>query len=574
MTDRLSMTDPTANEHHRPQPGEEAATLYGRAGTVTFFTLLSRVLGMTRDLVIAHRFGASGQTDAWVQAFRIPNALRRLTAEGSMTIAFVPSFVKVRSEHGGEAARLFAQRVLGMVLAVTLLLTGLGMLFSETLTGVFSPGFIGDAERFGLTRSLLFWTFPYLVLVSLVAWAMGVLNSEGRFAAPAAAPIFLNIGIVAAVLGFSGMFASPIMAIAGGVLAGGVAQVFLQMPSLAMAGALRAPRMGWGDPAMRHFLGLLLPSLAGVAVYEVNIIALGMIASYLPEGQIFHYNNATRLAELVMGLFAFAFTTAGLPTLSEQFTRRRWEAMANTIRLTFSATLYVILPAAVGLALAGEGIVSMLYLHGAFFYADVRSTAAALTLLALGAPAVAMVRVMLPVYYAMGDARTPVPVALLTVGVTAALGWWLSQRFQVSGLTAGLSLGTWFQCALLALLLRPKLRRLGPCFPWGATARQAGTALAMGLWVYFFHRLGQWELGPASLFNWLILCCIVAGGAGLYFLLTLSLKEPQAANWLALARRLLAKSTAKPAKPTKPAKTAVADPPPGNNGGNNRGNDG
>ena len=552
MTGCIYMTDSPSNQDNGTPAGEEASreasVLYGRAGTVTFFTLLSRVLGMTRDLVIAHRFGASGMTDSWVQAFRIPNALRRLTAEGSMTIAFVPSFVKVRSEQGGEAARLFAQRVLGMVLAVTLLLTGLGMLFSETLAWVFSPGFIDDPERLGMTRSLLFWTFPYLVQISLVAWAMGVLNSEGRFAAPAAAPIFLNIGIIAAVLGFSGMFSPPIMAIAGGVLAGGVVQVFLQMPSLAMVGALRGPRMGWRDPAMRHFLGLLLPSLAGVAVYELNIIALGMIASYLPTGQIFHYNNATRLAELVMGLFAFAFTTAGLPTLSGHFTNRRWEAMANTIRLTFSATLYVILPATVGLALAGEGIVSMLYLHGAFTYTDVRSTAAALALLALGAPAVAMVRVMLPVYYAMGDARTPVPVALVTVAVTAALGWWLSQRFQVRGLAAGLSLGTGFQCALLALLLRPKLRRMGPVFPWGATARQAGTSLMMGLWVYFFHGFGKWELGPASLFNWLILACIVLGGAGLYFLLTLSLKEPQAVNWLALARRVGGKAT-KTAKP-------------------------
>jgi len=272
------MTDSASTKNDGPPPGEdasqEASALYGRAGTVTFFTLLSRVLGMTRDLVIAHRFGASGMTDAWVQAFRIPNALRRLTAEGSMTVAFVPSYVKVRSEQGGEAARLFAQRVLGLVLAVTLLLTGLGMLFSGTLAWVFSPGFIDDPERLGMTRSLLFWTFPYLVLVSLVAWAMGVLNAEGRFAAPAAAPIFLNLGIIIAVLAFSGMFASPIMAVAAGVLAGGVAQVFLQMPSLGAVGALRGARMGWRDPAMLHLYGLWLPSLVGVAVYELNIIAL------------------------------------------------------------------------------------------------------------------------------------------------------------------------------------------------------------------------------------------------------------------------------------------------------------
>lgn len=517
---------------------EEAALLYGRAGIVTFFTLLSRILGMTRDLVIAHRFGATGLTDAWVQAFRIPNALRRLTAEGSMTIAFVPTFVKVRTEQGGEAARLFARRVLGLVLAGTVLLTALGMGFAEVLTRLFSPGFIGDPVRFDVARDLLFWTFPYLLLVSLVAWAMGVLNSEGRFAAPAAAPMFLNLGIITAVLGFAGAFERPILAVAAGVLAGGVAQVALQGPSLAAVRMTPLPAWGWGDPYVRHLFRLLLPSLVGVAVYELNIIVLGIIASYLPTGQIFHYNNATRLTELVMGLFAFAFATAGLPTLSEQYSRGDWEAMARTLRLTFSATLYVILPAMVGLAVASEAIVSVLYLHGAFAYADVSSTAGALRLLALGMPAVGLVRVMVPVYYALGDARTPVPVAFATMLVTAALGWWLSREYQVAGLALGLALGSWFQCLLLAVLLRPKLTRLGRFFPWRGTLRQMGTAAAMGLAVYALQGMGDWRLGVFALVNVLVLALIVAGGAVLYFGVTLSLNEPQARHWLALLGRL------------------------------------
>jgi putative peptidoglycan lipid II flippase len=518
--------------------GGEAAQLYGFAGTVTFYTLLSRMLGMARDLVIAHRFGASSATDAWVQAFRIPNALRRLTAEGSMTIAFVPTYVRVRAEQGPQAARAFARRVLGLVLAITLVLCALGMAFSEALTALFSPGFRADAVKFDLAARLLVGMFPYLVLVSIVAWAMGVLNSEGRFAAPAAAPIFLNLGIIVAVLAFADMLREPILAVAGGIVVGGVLQVLLQGPSLLAVGVRPWPLWGWRDPALRRLWALLLPSLFGVAVYQVNIIVLGVIASYLPTGQIFNYNNATRLTELAMGLFAFAFTTAGLPTLSEHVAREDWPRLRETLRLTFAATQYTILPAMVGLAVAGEAIVAMLYLHGAYTYADVRQTADTMALMALGMPAVASVRVLVPTFYAFGDARSPVLAAALTLVVTAGLGWWLSLTYEVVGLAAGLTLGTWFQFALLTLWLRPKTREISPWFPRETLLRQGLPAAAMGVAVYGLQTLGVWQLGPFSPWNWAVFGAVIGGGAGLYFVLSLLLREDQARHWLALLGRL------------------------------------
>ncbi|HKI99648.1 MAG TPA: murein biosynthesis integral membrane protein MurJ [bacterium] len=516
----------------------EATQLYGFAGTVAFFTLLSRIFGMTRDLVIAHVFGASGASDAWVQAFRIPNALRRLTAEGSMTIAFVPTYVRVRAEQGPEVARAFARKVLGIVLGATMLLAALGMVFNQFLTAVFSPGFRDDPVKFELAAKLLVGMFPYLVLVSLVAWAMGVLNSEGRFAAPAAAPIFLNVGIIVAVLGFSGRMAEPILAVAWGIVAGGVVQVVLQVPSLLKVGVRPLPLPGWRDPALARLFRLLVPSLVGVAVYQVNIIVLGVIASYLPTGQIFNYNNATRLTELVMGLFAFAFTTAGLPALSEHVAREDWPRLRETLRLTFSATQFTILPAMVGLVVAGEAIVSMLYLHGAFTYADVTQTANTLMLMALGMPAVAAVRVMVPTFYAFDDARSPVIAAALTLGVTAALGWWLSRTYEVEGLAAGLTLGTWFQCGVLAFWLRRKTRPIGRWFPREALLRQGVPSLAMGAAAYLLQRHGVWERGPFALANWAVFGSVVVGGACLYFGMTLLLREPQAWHWLALLRRL------------------------------------
>lgn len=514
----------------------EDDSIYRHAGIVTFFTLLSRILGMTRDLVISHKFGAGGATDAWVQAFRIPNALRRLTAEGSMTIAFVPIYTEVKIKAGPEEAVLFSRRVLGLVLAVTLVLSGAGMIWSETLTAVFSPGFLNNPEKFSLTATLIRMTFPYLVMVSLVAWAMGILNSEGRFASPAAAPIFLNLGIIGGILFFSGVLERPILSVGLGVLAGGLAQVFLQIPSLSKVGVFFIPRFDWNNPYLKRLFALLLPSLFGVAVYEINIIILGIIASYLPSGQIFHYHNATRLTELVMGLFAFAFTTAGLPKLSEHQAKGNMELMSGTVRTTFAAVMFTIFPSMAGLIAAAQGIVSMLYFHGAYTYPDVLSTAQTLQILALGMPAVAAVRVMVPVFYALSDARTPVMVSAITLIFTGSTGWWLSGMYQVFGLAMALSAGTWVQCLLLGLLLQKKKSK-GQWFPWKAVFIQGVVACTGGGVAYWFFSFGKWEEAGGQIINYLILIFGVLGTAVFYGTITLSLGDTQAKNWLRLISR-------------------------------------
>jgi putative peptidoglycan lipid II flippase len=532
----MSFADPAAEP--TASGAEETAAIYRRAGIVTFFTALSRVLGMARDLVIAHRFGASGATDAWVQAFRIPNALRRLTAEGSMTIAFVPVYVDVREREGAAAAGRFAQRVLGVVIAVTGLLTLLGMGFSDPLTLMFSPGFTSDPDKFALTSELIRWSFPYLLLVSLVAWAMGVLNSEHRYAAPAAAPIFLNLGIIAAVLAMTGAFEQPILAVSAGVLIGGVAQVILQVPSLSRAGAPLTPRFDWRDPHVARLMRLLGPSLLSVAVYELNIIVLGVIASYLPSGQIFHYNNATRLTELAMGLFTFAFATAGLPSLSEHVARTDWRSVSATVRLTFSAVLFTTLPSMAGLASAAPAIVSMLYLHGAYGQADVESTAAVLQLMALGMPAVAAVRIMIPIYYALNDSRTPALLSLLGLGVTGLLGWELSRIWEVRGLALGLTAGSWAYCLAMALRLRGRESALAGWFPRASLARQCLSASAVALFAAWVTSAGDWARGPHSVWNWIVFVAAVAGAVAVYAGANFALGEPEVRNWIVLLRRV------------------------------------
>ena len=372
--------------------------------------------------MIAHVFGAGWVTDAFVQAFTIPNVLRRLTAEGSMTLAFLPLYTEIREHKDPEAAKKFAAKTLGLVLAATTILTGFGILFSPQLVYLFAAGFASSSEKYDLTVLLTRVMFPYLIFVSVVAWAMGVLNAEGRFAAPAAAPILLNIGIIGSAFVISPLLEEPMIGIGIGVLLGGIAQILIQIPSLRKVGHSFKPQNFLNDENIQRLLKLLGPSLLGVAVYQINIIVLRNLASFMPTGQVTHYYNASRLSELILGVFAFAITSASFPELSQHTAAENWEKIRNTLRFTMSTTLLVIFPASIGLAVAAEPIVSMLYLHGAYAWSDVQNTSLTLQAFALSIPAVAMIRLQTSVFFSLKDTRTPVKVSLFSILLTGSSG--------------------------------------------------------------------------------------------------------------------------------------------------------
>jgi putative peptidoglycan lipid II flippase len=418
------------------------------------------------------------------------------------------------------------------------------MVYSREITLLFSPGYEAFPDKLNLTAQFTRWMFPYLAMVSVVAWAMGFLNAEKRFWAPAASPVLLNIGMVSAIVLLAPRFETPALSIAVGILAGGLAQVLLQLPSLIRAGLSPWPAWGWWDPDVRRLFKLLGPALFGVAVYQINILILGVLASYLPTGQVFHYNNATRLTELVMGLFTFAFTTAGLPTLSEHTARGDWEKVSANIRFTFAAVSFTIIPATVGLMVASDSIVSMLYLHGAFHLADVASTARTAQFMALGMPAVGAVRVMVPVFYALNDSRTPVTISALTLVVTTALGWWLSGIYQVAGLALGLSLGTWFQAGLMFWRLGRESDQLRHWFPWKGIGHHVLASVVMGIAAGLIQWWGHWDTGPFSGVNWAIFIALLSVAVALYAGGTLLLGEEQARHWIRLFGRVGRRLTA------------------------------
>lgn len=511
---------------------DQSKRIVKHAGIVTAFTLLSRILGAVRDLVLAHFFGAGLLMDAFVQAFTIPNVFRRLTAEGSMTLAFIPLYIEVREKQSAQHAQVFARQTLALILMITISLTALGIIFAPQLVYLFAAGFADDPEKFDLTVLLTRLMFPYLILVSLVAWAMGVLNSEQRFATPAAAPVFLNFSIIAAAVFGVYYLEQSIWAVAWGVVIGGVIQVLLQLPSLRQIKQSVLPLAFHKNPDIGRLLKLLAPSLLGVAVYQINIIVLRNIASFLPSGQVTHYYNASRLTELVLGVFAFAIATASFPELSQNLAQKQWKEASETIRFSIASTLFVILPASAGLIAIALPIVSLLYLHGAYTLLDVEYTANTLQAFAFSIPAVALVRLLVSVYYALKDTRTPVGVSVLSIGVTASLGWWWSQSLEVVGLAWGLTAGTWFQLVLLLLLLLRKPEFQKEWFPFRSTLTYLVLSSGVAAFAIWGSTWGTWAEGVSLWSNSVLLLFCILGSAVFYLGVLLWMKDAHALRWM------------------------------------------
>lgn len=521
----MSEPNQTQQAHEKAQSRQR---INRNARTISVFTLLSRILGAVRDVVMVHIFGASAIYDAFIIALTIPNVLRRLTAEGSLAMVFVPIYTDIKQKRGLKDAQAFAQKVISLVIIACTLLTALGIYFSEEIVFLFASGFSENTEKFELTVYLTQIMFPYLIFISLVALAMGILNSEQRFAAPAAAPILLNVCIIIATLFFTRFFDSPIEAAAWGVFIAGIAQLLLQIPFLLQLQQPLIPKAFWQDEDIKRLLQLMAPTLFGVAVYQINIIVLRNIASDLPDGHVTYYNIASRLQELIVGVFAFSYATASLPEFSKQSSREDWQAAFSTLHDTTSWALFFVLPASAGFIAFALPVVSMLFLHGAFTWEDTLISAQALQWITLGIPALTLIRILVAIFFAMNDTRSPVLASALSVLVTGLAGWYLAQYFQVNGLMIALTLGAWFQVLALLFMLKLKSFNTLPWFPKNESLKYLACSCFIALLVYFSIPLASWETGPFQWINWFYFIGIMFSSLCAYVFILVLLKDKNA----------------------------------------------
>lgn len=459
----------------------EGATVARRTGVVALFTLLSRAAGFGRDAVFGHIFGPGAVYEAFIYAQAIPNVLRRLVAEGSLMIAFVPVLTEERETGGEEAMRRFIAATLGLLIPLLLVLAGLGVVFPELWVWLFASQL--DPERWRLTVHLTRIMMPYIVFISLTAVASGVLNTRGIFGPPAAAPIVLNLALIAGALFFTGYFVLPVEAVAWGTIAGGLLQLLLQLPWVVRCGLWVRPRWDRANPGLRRLLRRMGPAVFGVAAYQLNVVVIRQIASALPEGQWAGYYFASRLEEFALGVFAVSVSIAALPTLSEHAANKDRGRLLGTFRRAITATNFITVPSGVALFLFAEPMVGVLFRHGQFGEPAAVLTAALLRMMAFALPAIGIVRVLVPTYYALGDTKTPVVASFASLVTTTAVGLATMRAYEIRGLTLATIVAAAVQAVILAVWLGRRIdalmavdRRLEAGRPNTAPAESEGWA--------------------------------------------------------------------------------------------------
>lgn len=463
-------------------------------GLVSFssMTMVSRVLGLVRDQSISYVFGASAATDAFWVAFRIPNFMRRLFAEGSFSTAFVPVFTEIKETRPHVELRELVSRVAGTLGAVLLVVTALGMLFSPQIAQIFSPH---DTQKLGLLTDLIRLTFPFLLFVSLTALAAGVLNSFHRFGLPALAPVILNLCMISGALWLAPRLQVPIMAMGWAVLAAGVLQLVFLLPALNKLGLLSLPTWGWQHSGVRKVMRLMVPTLFGSSVAQINLLLDTWIAAYLLTRSQTWLSLADRFLELPLGVFGIALGTVMLPTLSRYHVRADHAGFSRALDWGLRNTLTISVPAALGLMLLCQPLVATIFQHGHFTAFDTRMTALSVFGLSFGLPAFAMVKVVLPAFYSRQDTKTPVRAGvsalvanmLLNLAILSVLYvMWVPAAMKAQGVwialagTPGLHLALGIASALASYL------NLGLLWRW---LRRDGVYQAQPGWGRFLMRL-------------------------------------------------------------------------------------
>ncbi len=522
-----------------PQPGPHGEKggrrltglgLLKSTSVVSTMTLLSRILGLVRDIVLARYFGATIVMDAFIVANRIPNMLRRFFAEGAFSQGFVPVMARYRENHDNAQSSEFVDAVAGTLGLILFMVTLAGVIAAPFLVLLVAPGFVGEDGRFDLATAMLRFTFPYLFFVSLTAFAGGVLNTYGKFGAPAFTPVILNVVLIAAAMWLSPRLAEPGMALAYGVFVAGVAQLVFQIPFLAKIHAVPRPRWRPRHDGVRRVGTLMLPAIFGSSVAQVNVLVGGIIASMLGVGKVSLLYYSDRLMEFPLGLFSIAIATVTLPHLSRQHAKQSMLEFSLIVDWSMKLVFLIAIPAAIGLIVLAEPLVATLFYGGQFSDYDVRMTALSLQAFSLGLIGFSVVKILAPAYFAREDTKTPVKVGLVALavnfGLSVILAYTLS-RSGYEGTHAGLALATSVAALVNAWLLYRGLRR-DRVFVHGKgwlplLLRFAGANVLMALSLLWLNRPLDWWLQSGLVDRSLWLALIIGVGCGVYLLTLLAL---------------------------------------------------
>ncbi len=501
------------------------------AGTVSLAVFASRILGLVREQVFAGFFGAGYAFDAYVVAFRIPNLLRDLFAEGALSSAFVTVFTDYDQRLGPEETWRLANNVIFcFTLIISLLVLG-GMIFSPTLVRIMAPDFGAVPGKLGLTTLMTRIMFPFLVLVSLAALAMGILNTKGKFFVPSLSSSFFNLGSVGAGVGLSLLAprfgVAPIVGMAWGALVGGFLQLAVQLPLLWRVGYRFWLVLDFKDPGLRRIVKLMLPAVVGLSATQINIFINTFYASSCAQGSISWLSYAYRLFHLPTGLFGVALMIATLPVVSRHASNKDMGALREALQSSLSLGLLVTLPAAFGLIFLAKPIIALIYQHGHFTAWDTRQTAAALQLYALGLVAFAGVKIMVPVFYALDDTRIPVIGSFVTVAVNLVIIQVTLAPLQHRAIALSTSLSVIVNCLFLAVILYFKIGGYPVKDLLGKLVKVTGASLVMGLAVYGLNHLAVVWLGTGLGGRFLGVTGVIMVGLALYVGLVSQLRLPE-----------------------------------------------
>jgi len=422
-------------------------------GLVSFMTAISRVLGFARDMVCAHYFGAYGGFDAFIVAFKIPNFMRRLFAEGAFAQAFVPVLSEQRMRKSPPEVQQFINNTSGTLALALLVVTVLAELLAPVLIAIFAPGFWSDTARFSLATDMLRVTFPYLVLISMTAYSGAVLNSFGGFGAPAFTPVLLNVAMIVAAVLARQWFAIPIHALAWGVFAGGVIQLLFLLSFLYRRGLLPRPRWGWHDSGVQRVLKLMVPALFGVSVAQIGLLLDTLFASFLQAGSISWLYYSQQLTFFPLGVFGVALATVVLPHLSRQHALQSKAAYQSALDWALRVVLVIALPASLGLFLMAGPLIATLFQSGKFDMTDVWMARQSLLAFSVGLPSFMLIKVLASAFYAKQDIRTPVRIAVVALIVNVVLNLLLILPLKHAGLALATSLSSSVNAILLLRML-------------------------------------------------------------------------------------------------------------------------